>query len=56
MTRPPLRLMARPGQLPAPATGHDSLHALDEATGQLDRLRTPTGSATPPSGCTPWPA
>jgi hypothetical protein len=40
MTRPPLRL-ARPGQLPAPATGHDSLQVLDEATGQLARLRTP---------------
>ena len=40
MSRPPLRL-ARPGQLPAPATGHDSLHVLDEATGQLARLRTP---------------
>jgi hypothetical protein len=39
MTRPPLRL-ARPGQLPAPATGHDSLQVLDEATGQLARLRT----------------
>jgi len=39
MTRPPLRL-ARPGQLPAPATGHDSLHVLDQATDQLARLRT----------------
>jgi hypothetical protein len=39
MTRPPLRL-ARPGQLPAPATGHDSLQVLDEATGQLARPRT----------------
>jgi hypothetical protein len=38
--RPPLRL-ARPGQLPAPATGHDSLQALDEAIDQLAQLRTP---------------
>jgi hypothetical protein len=38
--RPPLRL-ARPGQLPAPATGDDSLQVLDEATDQLARLRTP---------------
>jgi hypothetical protein len=40
MTRPPLRL-ARPGQLPAPATGPGSLHVLTEATGQLARPRTP---------------
>jgi len=40
VTRPPLRL-ARPGQLPAPATGQDSHRVLDEATGQLARLRTP---------------
>ena len=40
MNRPSLRL-ARPGQLPAPATGPDSLHVLDEATDQLARLRTP---------------
>ena len=40
MTRPNLKL-ARPGQLPAPATGHDSLHILDEAINQLARLRTP---------------
>jgi hypothetical protein len=40
MTRPPLRL-ARPGQLPAPATGDDSLHVLTEAIDQLARLRTP---------------
>jgi len=40
MTRPALRL-ARPGQLPAPATGQDSLHVLDEAIDQLARLRTP---------------
>jgi hypothetical protein len=38
--RPPLRL-ARPGQLPAPVTGPDSLQVLDEATDQLARLRTP---------------
>jgi hypothetical protein len=41
MTRhPPLRL-ARPGQLPAPAAGPDSLHVLDEAIDQLAKLRTP---------------
>jgi len=40
MTRPPLRL-TRPGQLPAPATGPDSLQVLDEAIDQLARLRTP---------------
>ena len=39
MTRPPLRL-ARPGQLPAPATGNDSLQVLNDAAGQLARLRT----------------
>jgi hypothetical protein len=38
--RPPLRL-ARPGQLPAPATGDDSLQVLDEAIDRLARLRTP---------------
>jgi hypothetical protein len=38
--RPPLRL-ARPGQLPAPATDLDSLRVLDEAIDQLARLRTP---------------
>jgi len=40
MTRPPLRL-ARPGQLPAPTTGDDSLQVLDDAIDQLARLRTP---------------
>ena len=40
MTRPPLRL-ARPGQLPAPATGQDSLQVLDQAIDQIARLRTP---------------
>jgi hypothetical protein len=40
MNRPPLRL-TRPGQLPAPATGQDSLQAPDEAIDQLARLRTP---------------
>jgi hypothetical protein len=39
MTRPPLRL-ARPGQLPAPATSDDSLHVLTEAIDALARLRT----------------
>jgi hypothetical protein len=39
MNRPPLRL-ARPGQLPAPTTGDDSLQALSEAADQLARLRT----------------
>jgi hypothetical protein len=38
--RPPLRL-TRPGQLPAPVTGQDSLQVLDEAIDQLARLRTP---------------
>jgi hypothetical protein len=40
MTRPPPRL-AHPGQLPAPATGDDSLQVPDEAIDQLARLRTP---------------
>jgi hypothetical protein len=40
MTGPSLRL-ARPGQLPAPVTGPDSLQVLDEAIDQLARLRTP---------------
>ena len=39
MNRPPLRL-TRPGQLPAPATGDDSLHVLNEAIEHLARLRT----------------
>ena len=40
MTHPPVRL-ARPGQLPAPATGQDSLQVLTDAIDQLARLRTP---------------
>ena len=40
MNSPPLRL-ARPGQLPAPATGRDSLQVLTDAIDQLARLRTP---------------
>ena len=55
MTRPPLRL-TRPGQLPAPVAGDDSLQVLTEAIEHLARLRTATGSATPPSTCTPSPA
>jgi hypothetical protein len=39
MTRPPLHL-ARPGQLPAPVTGDDSLAILSQATDSLARLRT----------------
>jgi hypothetical protein len=39
MNPPPLRL-ARPGQLPAPTTGDDSLHVLGEAIDALARLRT----------------
>jgi hypothetical protein len=39
MNRPPLRL-ARPGQLPAPATGADSLQVLTGAIDDLARLRT----------------
>jgi hypothetical protein len=39
MNRPALRL-ARPGQLPAPATGDDSLQALNQAIDDLARLRT----------------
>ena len=55
MNRSQLRL-ARPGQLPAPLTGHDSRQVLSEAIDTLARLRTATGSATPPFACTPWPA
>ena len=40
MNQPALRL-AHPGQLPAPATGDDSLHVLNQAIDQLARLRTP---------------
>jgi hypothetical protein len=40
MNRPTLRL-THPGQLPAPATGDDSLHVLTEAIEHLARLRTP---------------
>jgi hypothetical protein len=39
MNRPHLRL-TRPGQLPAPATGDNTLHILTEAIGNLARLRT----------------
>jgi hypothetical protein len=39
VNRPPLRL-ARPGQLPAPATGDDALAVLNNAVDQLARLRT----------------
>jgi hypothetical protein len=39
MTRPPLRL-ARPGQLPAPITGDDSLAVLTDAIDHLAQLRT----------------
>jgi len=39
MNRPPLQL-AHPGQLPAPATGDDSLQVLTDAIDQLARLRT----------------
>ena len=40
MNRPRLRL-TRPGQLPAPAAGDDSLQVLTDAIDQLARLRTP---------------
>jgi hypothetical protein len=39
MNRPPLRL-ARPGQLPAPTTGDDSLTVLNDAIDHLAQLRT----------------
>ncbi len=39
MNRPPLRL-ARPGQLPAPATSDDSLTVLSHAIDSLAQLRT----------------
>jgi len=39
MNRPPLR-MARPGQLPAPITGDDSLAVLTDAIDHLAQLRT----------------
>jgi hypothetical protein len=39
MTHPHLRL-ARPGQLPAPTTGDDSLAVLNQAIDDLARLRT----------------
>jgi hypothetical protein len=39
MNRPPLRL-ARPGQLPAPADGDDTLAVRNNAAGQLARPRT----------------
>jgi hypothetical protein len=40
MNHPPLHL-TRPGQLPAPATGDDSLQVLSEAIDSLARQRTP---------------
>ncbi len=39
MKRPPLHL-ARPGQMLAPLTGHDSRQVLSEAIDSLARLRT----------------
>jgi hypothetical protein len=39
MNRPPLHL-ARPGQLPAPATGDDSLQIVSQAIDSLAQLRT----------------
>ena len=39
MNRPPLRL-ARPGQLPAPATSDDSLQVLSDAIDSLAQIRT----------------
>ncbi|HEY5989250.1 MAG TPA: hypothetical protein VIV12_23155 [Streptosporangiaceae bacterium] len=48
--------LTRPGELPAPRTGADSAAVLAEATDTLAALRTPTGSATARSACTPWPA
>jgi hypothetical protein len=39
MKRPPLHL-TRPGQLPAPATGDDTLQVLSEAIDSLARRRT----------------
>jgi hypothetical protein len=39
MNRPPLHL-TRPGQLPAPATGDDTLPVLSEAIDSLARRRT----------------
>ena len=39
MNRPPLRL-ARPGQLPAPITGGDTLAVLTDAIDHLAQLRT----------------
>ena len=39
MNRPPLRL-ARPGQLPAPITGDDTLAVLTDAIDHLAQLRT----------------
>jgi hypothetical protein len=38
---PPALRLARPGQLPAPATGEDSLQILNQAIDDLARLRTP---------------
>jgi hypothetical protein len=41
MNRPPPLHLARPGQLPAPATGDDSLAIISEAIDSLARQRTP---------------
>jgi hypothetical protein len=38
---PPALRLTRPGQLPAPATGEDSLQILNQAIDDLARLRTP---------------
>jgi len=55
MTRPPLRLV-RPGQLPAPTTGNDSLQVLNDAVDQLARLRTTYWPGDSAVHLTPWPA
>jgi hypothetical protein len=38
---PPALRLTRPGQLPTPATGEDSLQILNQAIDDLARLRTP---------------
>ena len=41
MNHPPTLRLTRPGQLPAPATGEDSLQISTQAIDDLARLRTP---------------
>lgn len=54
MTTTPQPRLTQPGQMPAFVADDLSATIVAEAIDALAAL--PTGSATPPSTCTPWPA